>query len=401
MNATLQAFVGRGLQSPNKIAIVTKATLKAWSLEPQSQLIISRRRNRITVWVYQREPNAITQPGDVLPADFNQAIFLSKRSRDSLKITEPSDVKISVPRSLRVKVVPALIDDLPSGDEAQVSDEIRQQVCGKNGWTLIVCEGCSFPVRLHSRKMLSANIRLSLLTRALICSAGTPQDPAEVQLTPLFDDHSAMDESTTTLRRAFQKFRRIVRWLVRYTNRGFESLLRLLLGAPVVTLRTSGALVGDDNEQVVRLNSGVFPLLGIKPGEHVCISWANRFAMAVALEAGKMTPEEVEAIKQLKRVDLFGDTTESPALDHLTIGVSAKLRFDLGIPRSTVLCVRRRLMTAFLGQLNQLTIPVLGLVLAAVAVPNVTFKAIALWFIPVLILGMLPLRHHKPPRGRF
>jgi hypothetical protein len=58
-------------------------------------------------------------------------------------------------------------------------------------------------------------------------------------------------------------------------------------------------------------------------------------------------------------------------------------------------------MTAVLGQLNQLTIPVLGLILAAVAVPNISYTAIAIGFIPMLILGMLPIRHKKPPHGRF
>ncbi len=389
------------MQSPNRIAIVTQDNLSAWDLESQSQLIIKRGSCSVTVWVYQGNVDTAVQPSDELPTDLNQVILLSKRSRDALAMNQPLDVRIIVPKSLRLKVVPALIDDLPRGDEAQVNEEIRQLVCGRHGWTLIVHGGCSFPVRLESRKMLSTNIRLSLLTRALICSAKSSEDLIDVQLTPLFEDKPSkkelIPEASPLFRRIFDMLRRTMQLL----NRIVEQLLRPLLGAPVVTLRTVGALVGDDNEQVIRLHSEVFPLLGVKPGDHVIVSWADRYVMAVALEAGKITPEEAQAIKGLKRIDLFSESPEPSALDHLSIGVSAKLRSDLGLPKSTVLCIRRRLMTTVLGQLNQLTIPVLGLVLAAVAVPNVSYTAIAIGFIPVLILGMLPIRHKKPPHGRF
>ncbi len=389
------------MQSPNRIAIVAPDNLHTWRLESPSQLLIKRGRYSVTVWVYQGDVGATVQPSEDLPTDLNQVILLSKRTRDALGMSQPLDVRIILPKSLRLNVVPALIDDLPSGDEAQVNEEICQLVCGWRGWTLIVHDGCSFPVRLHARKMLSTNIRLSLLTRALICSAKSSEDLMDVQLTPLFDDRPSKIEPGPESPPLFQRFFGMLLWMIQLLNRIAERLLRPLLGAPVVTLRTVGALVGDDNEQVVRLHSEVFPLIGVEPGDHIIVSWADRCVMAVALEGGKTTPEEAQTIKRLKRIDLFSESPEPSALDHLSIGVSAKLRSDLGIPRSTVLCVRRRLMTSVLGQLNQLTIPVLGLILAAVAVPNISYTAIAIGFIPVLILGMLPIRHKKPPHGRF
>lgn len=401
MNVTLKAFAGRGMQSPNRIAIVAPDNLHAWKLESQSQLVIKRGRYNVTVWVYQGDVGTTVQPSEELPTDLNQVILLSKRSRDALSMSQPLDVRIIVPKSLRLNVVPALIDDLPSGEEAQVNEEICQIVCGWHDWTLIVHDGCSFPVRLQTRKMLSTNIRLSLLTRALICSAKSSEGLIDVQLTPLFDDRPSKIEPSPKPRSLFQRFFSVLPWMIQLFDRIAERLLRPLLGAPVVTLRTVGALVGDDNEQVIRLHSEVFPLIGVEPGDHVIVSWADRYVMAVALEAGEITPEEARTIKGLKRIDLFSESPEPSALDHLSIGVSAKLRSDLGIPRSTVLCVRRRLMTAVLGQLNQLTIPVLGLILAAVAVPNISYTAIAIGFIPMLILGMLPIRHKKPPHGRF
>ena len=248
-------------------------------------------------------------------------------------MSQPLDVRIILPKSLRLNVVPALIDDLPSGDEAQVNEEICQLVCGWRGWTLIVHDGCSFPVRLHARKMLSTNIRLSLLTRALICSAKSSEDLMDVQLTPLFDDRPSKIEPGPESPPLFQRFFGMLLWMIQLLNRIAERLLRPLLGAPVVTLRTVGALVGDDNEQVVRLHSEVFPLIGVEPGDHIIVSWADRCVMAVALEGGKTTPEEAQTIKRLKRIDLFSESPEPSALDHLSIGVSGKLRSDPRNPK--------------------------------------------------------------------
>jgi hypothetical protein len=99
-------------------------------------------------------------------------------------------------------------------------------------------------------------------------------------------------------------------------------------------------------------------------------------------------------------VNLFIQRESKIAARHLVIGLSARLRAELGIPLRTAVTVRRRLVATFLGQLNQLVLPICGLALAAAKFPNVPMIAWIFGFLGVVMLGMVPVRHRKPPRGR-
>jgi hypothetical protein len=94
-----------------------------------------------------------------------------------------------------------------------------------------------------------------------------------------------------------------------------------------------------------------------------------------------------------------GPPTDFPP--HLIARVPAPMRRLLEIPPGTVVVVRRRLRPALVSYLNQLTLPVAGLVLAAAAVPAVRGWPLLLGLLAAVVLGLAPLRTTNPPRGRW
>jgi len=391
---TFRAFAGKGLASPSRIAVVDASVLIRWGLESQSQIMLSSAEVHELVWVYPskgdvREAADLTASiVDTLPENLKstEMILLSKRARDAFGEHGPVEVTVTVPKTVRLNVAPALIHDLPRGDEVQLPDAIARLLVNGCGWGLLVHEGCSVPVRLRTRPMSQQRVRLSMLTRTLL-STPDAQPIQNVQLSAL-------------LHTPWPVFYAPVRRLRGLVNRLFELLLRPLLGSTRVVLRTTQALVGDDSEQVARLHTGVFPLLGIKPGDHIIVTWAKRQAFAIALETEDITEQQSQALRTLQMVNLFVHGDNKIAIDHLAIGLSATLRAELGIPPRTAVMVRRRLGTVFVGQLNQLVLPVCGLAIAATKFSNIPRVAWVLGFVLVLFVGMFPARHRKPPRGR-
>lgn len=390
----LRACAGKGLASPNKIGVVDQSVLANLCLESQSQVAISTDNAREVIWIYASKADVLesvewpsgSKQASLHDLKVTQILLLSKRARELLALEHPSDVDVTIPATIRLNIAPALITDLPRGDEVHVAKKIARTLEAGNGWGLLVLQECSIPVQLRAREMKDDRVRLSMLTRTLLCATDT--DPIhDVQLSAL------LHVSWPLLRAPIRRLRGLI-------NRFIEFLLRPLLGSPRIALGTTQALVGDDNEQVARLNPSVFPLLGIKPGDHIIVSWAKRQVFAIALEAEDVADKERESLRKLQMVNLFIQGESKVAARHLVIGLSAKLRAELGIPLRTAVMVRRRLAATFVGQLNQLVLPICGLALAAARFPNVPAIAWILGFSLVLAVGMFPVRHRKPPQGR-
>lgn len=157
---------------------------------------------------------------------------------------------------------------------------------------------------------------------------------------------------------------------------GADRVATALLRAPQAVLRTVEAAPDEDQALTVRLPADMFPLLGTVPGEQVYVEWGpgNR-AIATALVLREADPDA-----------------------QLRIG--AATRATLGIPRLTVVTVRRRVVPLIVGRLNELIVPVAGLF------AGMALKApIALWVLvlaAVVILGLLlaPLRIRRPDLRR-
>ena len=177
-----------------------------------------------------------------------------------------------------------------------------------------------------------------------------------------------------------------------WSDRIFAAVLR----APDVALRTVEAPPGEDQALTVRLPTDLFPLLGTEPGQHVYIEWGPRNrAIATALAAS-------EDQNGLPPMQIVGDrlvlAPDVPSYAEIRVG--AGTRAALGIPRLTVVTVRRRVTPLIVDRLNQLIVPVTGLFLGIAADVHVSLWLLALG---ALIIGMLllaPLRARRPSPGR-
>ena len=330
-----------------------------------------------------------------------KALVLSWRARRLLRVKSGETVELQIPARVELKVAGAMVDDLPGAEEIDVSPAIAREFGNERGNALLVSEAAAIPVRLRSRDIWDDHVRLRMLTRAL---AGVPttKPAAQVQLTPIGDALDATMPRVAGFKARIHDARASCERGWKRLTRGLEHSLRAFLRAPVVALGTTEALVGDDANQVVRIAPAVFPLLGIKAGDQVFVAWEGREAVATVLEEVQLDEEERATLRSLQWVDLPVYEGESPAvLKHLTIGVPADMRSALAMPRRTVVTVRRRLTPVLAGRLNELTIPVGGLLLAAATIKDLPGRYIIAGLIAVTALAMLPLRHRTPPRGRW
>ena len=180
-----------------------------------------------------------------------------------------------------------------------------------------------------------------------------------------------------------------------WSDRIFTSVLR----APSAVLRTIEATPGEDQALTVRLPADMFPLLGTSPGRQVYVEWGpgNR-AIATALTG---TPADPRA-DELPDFQIVGDRlAHAPALPAATqIRIGAATRATLGIPRITVVTVRRRVLPLIVGRLNELIIPVTGLFIGIAASVRLRAWVLVLGVVIILALLLAPLRMRRPDLRR-
>lgn len=179
-----------------------------------------------------------------------------------------------------------------------------------------------------------------------------------------------------------------------------ELLLRAAFRSQDLTFRVVQAHPGDDDlRDTIRLHPGAFGALALRPGGQVLLSWGGQRMAVRALEDQKPFDGELSS-HVMKSVGLRLDAAPLPSdfPAHLIARVPALVRRSLNIPPNTVIEMRRKLRPAVIGQLNQLTFPVTGLV-AAAAFPEVRGWPLILGGIFAVALGLAPLRMPRPPRG--
>jgi hypothetical protein len=335
-------------------------------------------------------------------------IWLTKRARIPLGMGDSGAVivRATIPETVHLGVAVALVDDLPKSYEVDVSAAVKRRIARRGAWGLLIYDEIPMPVRLRVRKIDATKIRVSFPTRALIYPASNLNSEIDeiLHLSSIIDDRLPF--------RVALKIRHpsigipgflvgLPRKLIHHMGQFFELLLRPILLAPIVVTRTTEALIGEDTYQVVRLNAQIFPLLGIKPGDQVIVSWASRQVVATALEFVE-PGTDAKVSTNLQRTDLHHTGTRGSIAPHLAIAITAPMRAALRIPRHTVVNVRRRLTPLILGRINELTIPVGGLLLAALALPGVIRKwGIAISIAIVIALALISARYRLPPPGRW
>ncbi len=392
----MQAVVMKTSQSKGKrwsasVVLLSPETFDSLKLVEQSQVVVRDGTNRALAWVYRDSA--------VMP---NEA-QLSRKCLERLGDTRVSEVAIEIPDHRDLTVVPALVGDLPDANEIDISKEDLAAIGSAGHWALAVNGRWSIPVRLRVRKVLPGRIRMAMLMRTLL--SVDRLEPSE-QASQTVRLCRMMQDSSNVFARIGQyaRIRHVPRVgaLVIIVGHAavevLERMLRVWLRAPVVALRTTEALVGDDNNHVVRLAGHVFPLIGISPGAHVVIEWGDRRVIATALESVTVSADDRRILQSLQAVDLATTSTDDN-FSHLSIGITAEMRVALSMPRRTVVAVRRRVVPVLLGRLNDLTIPVGGLLLAAATIQGVSRRLLAAAAVVVTLLALMPARYRKPPRG--
>lgn len=394
-------------------AFAPSATLVEWELDPQSLVELRSGSQRVMVWLRSATEfrKAHSTSGD---ADCD--LWLSRRARDALRIEGSASVSVHLPLRTRLVFESARIDDLPQGCEVDVSRATAIRMGGTTGWALLVWGDRAMPVSLRVRNLAEGHVRLSMLTRSLM--GITPDAPKKSRRRRVPAPPSRPTDRTVLLcalppepswlhriqapmspgaRRAPAA---LARGVSRLLMGLLERVLQPALGAPRFAYRTREALIGDDVHSVVRLPPSCFPMLGIRPGDQVILTWARRRCIAVALEQVPLTVAASRGLRTHQMVDLATASARKPE-DHLDIEVAASLRHVLGLPRDTVLQVQRRLWTQLSVRLSALLIPVGGLLLAAAAIQG--FRPLWIWLgmAAIAVFEILHLRLPAPPRGRW
>lgn len=398
----LRAIPAPDIKSAVPSAAVDPTILESLGLRPGSQLLIEHNSRAVGVWIHgdHRVPKEQKD---------KPVIWLTKRARSALGIGDSGSVivKALIPETVELSAAVALVDDLPKSYEVDVNGTNKRRLARRNKWALLSYDEVPMPVQLRERNIGKDKIRISFPTRALIYPAsdltGEKLSVEKLWLSEVVEDRLPF-LARLRIRHPYVGsgglIIAIVRRVTHHIGQLFESALRPILLAPIVVTRTTEALIGEDTYQVVRINAQIFPLLGIKPGDQVIVSWASRQIVATALEFLETPANPVTT--SLQRTDLHHTGTRPAIAPHLAIGITAPMRAALGIPRHTVVNVRRRLTPLILSRINELTIPVGGVLVAALALPGV----IPRWGIPISIvvviaLALISARYRLPPVGRW
>jgi hypothetical protein len=322
--------------------------------------VISHGKKRAAAWLL---PFGVSDAAGASPQVFRELGVTAPRST-AVQVTVATDLPT------RVQRLPGLSDDIEIADRIQVSDELGAEF---GRWALLVTPRLAGPVRLSPRAHVPTDfIRVAYAARELL---GIDTSKGSASLVPLDSDMNAADSAV----------KRAIRWL-----------LELWIGAPVVPLRGTEAVVGDEGHQVVRVDASALDFLGIGPGHEVVVSWARRSTNARALlqtdDLKERMEKQLEGTGKQSRRDLDNSDLLKPAPPHLQAWLSPSVRDALVIPPNSVVRLRRSLPHLLLRNLLALQLPIAGLVIAALAVPDVP-KWVWLVVAPIAVmLAFIPLR---------
>jgi hypothetical protein len=385
---------------------VTKGFFEPGTLFPFLACIIVGQGARRSLWLYEDEGDTIS-PGTIAITRRHQSVL-------GISSAEPK-LLLQVPNRVVKAIRPPTAADLPAGASLYVSqatyDSLRRKNDRKAYAVMTTDKRVVAGVRLYKRDISGDFFLVSMFMRTMV---GTP-DRSTIQLSAM-PEISPSSVSTQLIERAFrfpvaQQWKRIagvplgtIVLAVRWIDYFVEFLLRLALRSQTLTFRVAQANPGDDDLQdTIRIHPTAFPALGLRPGDQVIVNWAGSRTTARVLEdPNPVDTQESSSPLILSAVGLHLDGLLPEGFPaHLVAKVPAPMRTALGIPPSTLIDIRRRIRPAVLGQLNQLTIPVAGLILAAAAFPSVRGWPLVAGAIAAVMLGLAPLRRPRPPRGRW
>ena len=402
------SVVGSKLARGPLSGTVAKGQFGTDKLFPFLGCAITQPRTRANIWLYEDDKTTMS----------TGTIALTNRAQARLGIaSQGEEISLEMPEqfAVRARTPPAM--DLPSGASIHVSPDLfrkfkRRHQLARYG-LLTSDKGIVAPVRLNKRKIGDNNVLAPMFLR-ILCEI---TEGSIVQLSTF--PKLAMPQYRARL--TARVFRRPPRetWKknagmllglmlmgVRLIDFTFELVLRLTLRSQPLAFRVVQANPGDDDlKDTIRLHPSAFAALALSPGGQVILNWAGHRMTARVLE--DPSPTDTVAAASPHVLSSAGLHLDVPGIlpdgfpAYLVVKMPAFLRQSLNIPPSTIIELRRRLRPAVVAHLNQLTVPVAGLILAAAAFPEIRGWPLIGGAVAALILGLAPLRMPRPPRGRW
>lgn len=365
---------------------------------------------RAIVWVYREGMLATASNRSADVSDGH--LGLSNRAWRLLGLSNSDDksVELVIPRQRQIKILTSKVDDIPVGLSVHVDRSLARELGSRRDgsrWALASCAGQAIPLRLVVRRDLKATaLRMSMLVRILSgVNAGDDLSLAAFPPKNKADRIDSLQDRLPAVRRRISNphmltFLGAMVFIFRLIDAAIEWCFRLIFRAPEVVVRTIQAQTGDDDSRLIRLHPSVFAALGIESGGQVIIGWGGQRAVAIALDDYKLPSDgPMPVLSKAQMVELSGTWSEAPFPDHLVGRLSSQIRRDLDAPALTVVIVRRRLRTLVLTHINQLVIPVGGLLVAAAALPELRGWPLVIGAIAVTILSLGNLRLPHPRKG--
>lgn len=392
----------------NPVVVLPKDSLQGLKCPILAE--VSRPGTRRQVWAYRE--GGVAASSNVPIAVPTGNIGLSNRTWQLLGVPETGDHTITFvsPPHRLAKVLTSKVNDIPVGLTVHVSPSLAHElgkIQGGSRWALATHSDQAVPLRLVVRQSLKHNaIRMSMLVRILLgVKSGDDMQLCSFPDRTKADRLSSLGERVPVLRRIMPSSRIPtivggVFFVWRLIDTLTEWFLRFVFRAPEIVVRTVQAQVGDDDFGSIRLHPSVFATLGVVPGAQVIVEWGGRRTVAIAMEDYKSHAEiRSPIVEKAQMVELTSAQLDTSFPDHLVGRLSAEVRHDLGAPALTVIGVRRRLRTLVLTHLNQLVVPLGGLLVAAAALPELRGWPLVGGAIVITLLALANLRLPRPRKG--
>lgn len=372
---------------------------------PRPALLTSGRR-RVSVLLHRSRD---IEGGQAVEED---VVAVPSRLQHRLGLDTGAPIVLRTAYGVGLTVTPALADDLPVGACVHVAPEQlrRLRTQGSRGASaLLIAEELQLPVTVKRRSATpTGKVRVSMLLRTL---AGV-ENASEVALAPLRVSRDRHFMAASLRKRVVVRSSGnsslnaltlpvgVLLLLLRCLDFLLEYALRPALLAPRVAVRTEQGQLGDDTGDVVRAHPALIASLGLpEHGGQAIMSWGHRRTAVLVVPDIADDVNVNEHLSRLRAVTVTEHVRSEQFPRHLLVRVSANARQILGMPPHTVVELRRRLRPLVLRQMNNLITPLLGLVLAAVAIEDLPRGAVVLAAAAVLFLGLAPLRLSRPGRG--
>ena len=361
--------------------------------------VLSDGHKDINVWVFGEESRELRNRDMAVKwpkSPLHSEVAVSKRVSDFFGASL-GELTLTLPRAISARFLRAAVDKLPSSLEARVSPEVLKLLnpgAERGYWVLATTSSVAIPIRLVPDRTKGNLENPELRGGALLRFFLDLGEKEPVQLSPI--QHVLNDRPTRnqrTVRNSFAHRKReraqattaaVIR-TKRRVSYALETSLRMLFGAPSVAVVSHPASLGDDTEQIVRLHPSLFSMLGISPGDEIFVDWGGRRTAAVAFE---FSPDSSE------------HASGSTHTGHLHALVSAQIRFDLGMPRSSALELRRRVLPKVLDNINDAFIPAVSVLIGMISLgltgPEMVFSVLF-----AVYLSLLKVRVPKASPGQF